>query len=229
MPLARRTEPELMLGAEQVCAYATADFSKPHSDLVRRLQQIFPSLPPKAEVADLGCGPADITIRIARLYPGSRLDAIDGSRAMLDRARETINGARFSSRIRLLHATLPDPTLPPSHYDAVVSNSLLHHLHAPQTLWETIKTIAKPDARVFIADLRRPGSEHEAAQMVERYASDEPEVLRRDFYNSLLAAFTPQELHEQLVAAGLALKIETVGDRHLIIHGRGLASTASLL
>lgn len=217
--LARRTEPELMTGEAQVRAYAAADFSAPHANVVGWFQRMFPALPQRAAVADLGCGPADIAIRIAGLRPGFSIDAIDGSRAMLDCAEEAVGKAGLTGRVRLIQATLPAPSLPPLHYDVVVSNSLLHHLHEPQTLWETIKSIAKPGGRVFIADLKRPGSKRAAAGMVERYAADEPEILRRDFYNSLLAAFTPQELQAQLAEARLSFKIEEISDRHLIVWG----------
>lgn len=217
--LARRPEPELMTGEAQARAYAEADFSEPHSNVVGWLCRVFPSLPQKAEVADLGCGPADIAIRIAGLQPGFRIDAIDGSRAMLDYAAKAVEGAGLAGRVRLIQAVLPSASLPASHYDVVVSNSLLHHLHEPQVLWETIRHVAKPGARVFIADLKRPDSERAAAAMVERYAADEPEILQRDFYNSLLAAFTPREIEAQLGAAGLDLQIETISDWHLIVWG----------
>jgi hypothetical protein len=56
---------------------------------------------------------------------------------------------------------------------------------------------------------------------VDQYAPDEPDVLRRDFYNSLCAAFTPGEIADQLDAAGLdGYAVEPVTDRHLVITGR---------
>jgi ubiquinone/menaquinone biosynthesis C-methylase UbiE len=36
----------------------------------------------------MGCGTGDITFRIARALPGSKIDAIDGSAAMLRYAEE---------------------------------------------------------------------------------------------------------------------------------------------
>ena len=217
MALARFPEPELMLDAAQAQAYAAADFSKPHAHVIRRFQQLFPSLPEEATVADLGCGPADIAIRLARLYPGFHIDAIDGSRAMLDCAAITIKDAGLTGRIRLVEAVLPDPTLPHRHYDVVVSNSLLHHLHAPATLWQTIRQIAKPGARVFVTDLLRPDNKQAARQTVKTYAANEPEILQRDFYNSLLAAFTPEELHTQLAPFNFEFKVETLDDHHLTV------------
>lgn len=41
------------------------------------------------------------------------------------------------------------------------------------------------------------------ALVVERHAADAPAFLRRDFANSLAAAFPPQEVEAQMGAAGL--------------------------
>jgi ubiquinone/menaquinone biosynthesis C-methylase UbiE len=37
----------------------------------------------KALVLDLGCGPADVTIRFAKANPGYKFHGVDGSAAML--------------------------------------------------------------------------------------------------------------------------------------------------
>ena len=45
--------------------------------------------------------------------------------------------------------------------------------------------------------------------------------LRRDFRNSLYAAFTPDEVRQQLGFAGLqGLQVGYVSDRHLAVSGR---------
>jgi hypothetical protein len=67
----------------------------------------------------------------------------------------------------------------------------------------------------------RPASEAAAQALVDTYATAEPEVLRRDFFNSLLAAFEPGEVREQLQEAGLGhFSVEEASDRHLVVRGR---------
>jgi hypothetical protein len=88
-------------------------------------------------------------------------------------------------------------------------------------LWQTIRQYAKRGTIVFVPDLRRPSSRVRAREFVRKYSGGEPEVLRRDFYNSLVAAFTRAEVREQLKQAGLnTLKVEIVSDRHLLVFGR---------
>ena len=70
-------------------------------------------------------------------------------------------------------------------------------------------------------DLRRPDTREQAGSLVQEYSGTEPEILQRDFFNSLLAAYRPEEVATQLERAGLSgLQVETVGDRHLVVHGQ---------
>ena len=67
-------------------------------------------------------------------------------------------------------------------------------------------------------DLLRPETIEEAKKLKELYVSNEPEVLRKDFYNSLLAAFEIEEVKEQLREVSLNhLEVEQISDRHLIV------------
>jgi SAM-dependent methyltransferase len=214
----RRPEPELMDEAGQALAYAAADFAEPHQAFVAHFRRRFPAHAPRA-VLDLGCGAADVTLRFARAYPDCRITAVDGAPAMLAHARAAVAGAGLGARIRLVHARLPG-FAPRTRFDTVLSNSLLHHLHAPAVLWQAITGCTAPGAAVFVVDLRRPPSPARARALVARYAAGEPEILRRDFHNSLRAAFEPAEVRAQLAAAGLALSVEVLGDRHLAVSGR---------
>ena len=66
----------------------------------------------------------------------------------------------------------------------------------------------------------RPETEARATHIVETYAEGEPDILKRDFYNSLLAAFEPTEVEAQLAAAGLPeMSVRVVSDRHLMVCG----------
>jgi SAM-dependent methyltransferase len=217
----RIPEPELMDDNAQARAYAEADFSEPHDHFVALFRETFPGLELAGTVLDLGCGPADVTIRFARAYPRCRIDGVDGAPAMLRFGRDAVRRAGLDGRIRLIEGYLPDAVLPLDAYDAVISNSLLHHLADPRVLWESVKRWGRPGAPVFVMDLRRPDTFGQVERLVRQYAAGEPEVLRRDFENSLRAAYRPEEVQEQLRAADLAgLTIRVVSDRHLVITGR---------
>ena len=216
----RLPEPELMDDSAQVIAYANADFEAAHSAIAKDFSRVFPYIKTLDTVLDLGCGPADIAIRFARMFSSCKIDAIDGARNMLKQAQKFIARESLEDRIALHQYCLPNCELPSKNYDAIVSNSLLHHLHEPQHLWSTIRKYASKETAIFICDLLRPTSSQSADQLVEQYANDEPEILRNDFYNSLLAAFTPDEVDTQLNKANLhGLHLEQISDRHMLIHG----------
>ena len=218
----RRPEPELMDEAEQALAYAREDFSEPNELFLKLLRELEPGDLKGARALDLGCGPADIVLRFLKAYPEAFCDALDGSAAMLAHARESLDALPgLAKRCRLLHDVLPSARLPKADYDLVLSNSLLHHLHDPQVLWRTVRETARPGAIVLVMDLMRPPSAMWAESLVATYAADAPEVLRRDFRNSLFAAFEPREVVEQIKEAGLPeLEVGVVSDRHLAVLGR---------
>ncbi len=213
----RIPEPELMDDPEQARAYAQADFSEPHEAFVRHFRERFPGFE-RGHVLDLGCGPADVTVRFARAYPATLITAIDGSGPMLDLARRRVEDEGLAARVRLVPLRLP-ARLDGGH-DAVISNSLLHHLADPAVLWATVRAAARPGAPVFVMDLMRPHSIKEAERLTALYAAQAPAVLRKDFFNSLLAAYQPREVAAQLAAAGLGhFRVEPVSDRHLAAWG----------
>ena len=215
----RVPEPKLMLEPEQVRAYAEADFDEPHGRLIELLLARL-DLPESGVAIDLGCGPGDIALRLARALPGWQVDGVDGSRPMLESGRRRLVSEGLAERVRLLHCQLPTPTLPRPAYDLVLSNSLLHHLSEPGVLWSTARAALRDGGALFVMDLMRPESPEAVEALVARHARGEPEILRRDFRASLRAAWRVDEVRAQLAEAGLeALRVEPVSDRHWIAWG----------
>src|SRR6202050_2946071 len=220
----RIPEPELMDDPEQALAYAKADFSATHGARVDMFRSLLPRLALTGPVLDLGCGAGDVLLRFAHAFPEAHFVGIDGSRAMLALAQEAIDAeAPLQSRVRVRYGIIPQCQLPQEPWRLIMSHSLLHQLHQPQVLWQTIADCAESADRgcaAFVADLRRPASELEARRMVQSMSKDEPEILQRDFFNSLCAAFTPGEVRAQLAAAGLTqLQVNTHEPFHMSTSG----------
>ena len=219
----RIPEPEeLMDDAGQALAYAEADFSEPNELFVGLIESQAHGTP-DGYLLDLGCGPADIPLMLARRHPGLHIDAVDGAQAMLDLGQRKVDAEppEVQRRIHLLCAYLPSPTLPDGAYQLVVSNSLLHHLADPAVMWQSVKRHGQPGAQVVVMDLARPRSELAVDALVETHAMDAPDVLRTDFRNSLIAAYRVDEVERQLQRAGLgSLRVNMVSDRHLAVTGQ---------
>lgn len=221
----RIVEPELMDEAEQAQAYAEADFSEPNTKFLEFYREHFGEDAIKGKVVDLGCGPAEIAFSMVASYPDCEVVGVDGAPAMLApaRARKALGEdvCPGAERLSFVVETLPFFELEGAPFDIIISNSLLHHLHDPAAHWDTVKALGAPGTRVFVMDLFRPNSTEDADALVAQYAVGQPEVLRRDFYHSLLAAFRPDEIREQLEAAGLeGFEVRVASDRHVLIAGQ---------
>lgn len=215
----RIVEPELMEDEAQVKAYSEADFELQHSKIVLLLDEVFGSIDISGEILDIGCGSGDVTFRMAHRFPKAKITAIDGSQAMLLAAeqRKKVEVA-VSKRVTFVQAMVPSSDIPKKKYNLILSTSFLHHLHQPDILWQTIKEYSTSETKIFIVDLSRPEDENEAHRIVNEFAKYEPDVLKEDFYNSLLAAFTPEEVKQQLCKANLK-KLSVLVDRYIVVHG----------
>lgn len=205
-------------------------------------------------IVDLGCGPGNISFRLAAALPRARVLGLDGAASMLALAAEHQRRHLGDfAQLRFQQVKLPlggaatagaasagaasagvDPVAAlGGPFAAVVSNSLLHHLHEPQVLWQAVGQLAAPGATIYIKDLRRPASAAAADALTELHAAGAPAVLRRDFRASLAAAFTAVEVEAQLARAARhwreagtpgtswpAFTVAEVEDRYLEIHGR---------
>jgi len=226
----RIPEPELMDDPQQAAAYDAGDFARSDQALVEAALDRFSREGLGTRLLDLGCGPGNISFRLAAACPAAMVLGLDGAGAMLAiaRQRQAADPGRWG-RLAFRLAILPLPEGPPTGWEqpfappfsAVISNSLLHHLHDPGVLWRSLRQLGAPGAAVMVRDLRRPASAGELEALVALHASTAPAVLRRDYTLSLRAAFRADEVRTQLQTAGLPeLTVRDVGDRYLEVVGR---------
>jgi 2-polyprenyl-3-methyl-5-hydroxy-6-metoxy-1,4-benzoquinol methylase len=203
---------------EQVLAYARADFEQENQGFVDRFREYFPDFT-EGHIIDMGCGPGDIPVRFARALPLCRITGVDASEPMIGLAGAAVKQAGLTDRIAFRCERFQGLSLT-ELADAAVSNSLLHHVPNPLQFWYRLRQLMKSGSPVLVMDLLRPESPEEAQAIVDRYAAQEPEILRRDFYRSLLASFTEDEVAAQLAEMNMSrLMIDVVDDRHWVVSG----------
>src|SRR2546427_5044890 len=125
----RVLEPELMDDPAQALAYSRADFEKENQGFVDRFAEFYPEFK-AGHVLDLGCGPGDIPIRLARTLPECRITGVDGSPPMIALGLEAIRVAGLADRITLRCGRVHDTGLP-EQAPAVDSNSPLPQIPNP--------------------------------------------------------------------------------------------------
>ncbi len=215
----RVLETEVMDDPEQVLAYAEADFEQENQGFVDQFLDRYDDLD-GAHILDVGCGPGDIPIRLARRHSTCRITGIDASQPMIAYAEHAVKKAGFQDRIQFLCQRFQDVSLS-FRADAIISNSFVHHVPNPLQFWYSLKTLLKPGCPVLVMDLLRPETPEAAQAIVDEQAADEPEQLRYDFYHSLLAAFTEDEVASHLAELNLSrLMVDVPDDRHWIVYGR---------
>ncbi|MFT3786189.1 MAG: class I SAM-dependent methyltransferase [Tepidisphaeraceae bacterium] len=219
----RVLEPELMDLPDEVDAYARANFADVNRRFVERLLEVTAHVPEQADAhiraIDLGCGPGDITLRLATAREFWNVCGVDASTTMIDRAR-----AETRTR-HLANLTFEVANIKEAHKlgtaDVVCSNSMLHHLPDPMVMWQAVKRILVKGGTLFIRDLARPETPQVAQALVDLHAAGESKLLRDEFYRSFLAAFTVDEVKTQLRDAGLGhLSVRMSSDRHMDIYGQ---------
>ncbi|MCI5083096.1 MAG: class I SAM-dependent methyltransferase [Saprospiraceae bacterium] len=213
--MTRILEPELMDDEKQAIAYSQADFGSSNQRFLDYILKDYSG--PLERVIDLGCGPGDIDIAFAKAAPDTHILAVDGADVMIKLARENVAQAGLQNQIQLRETKIPGLTIDERKPDLIISKDLLHHLPNPMILWEEVERLAGPETYIYVMDLIRPASEEIAKEMVERVCGNEAEVLKRDFFNSLLAAFTIEEVSEQLSKTNLKHMIQYIGERHFIV------------
>ncbi|MEV6613621.1 trans-aconitate 2-methyltransferase [Streptomyces sp. NPDC051051] len=91
--------------------------ARPFADLLARVPDP-PGTPPR--IADLGCGPGNVTTRLTDRWPTARVTGYDNSAPMLARAR-----THAGPHLDFVHADLTT-WAPTETYDLIVSNAALH-------------------------------------------------------------------------------------------------------
>jgi ubiquinone/menaquinone biosynthesis C-methylase UbiE len=77
---------------------------------------------------------------------------------------------------------------------AVMSNSIVHHIPEPRTVFQEIRRVVALGATIFVRDLLRPNSITELEGLVQTYCGNENAHQQKMFAESLHAALTLDEV-----------------------------------
>lgn len=215
----RILEPEYMDTPEEAEGYDAMD----HAEANRSFVEAFLAARGAREllhVADLGTGPGDIPILLAQQLPQAKVVGIDAAATMLALAKDKVAAAGLQDRIDLSQADVKALPAPDRHYQAVISNTILHHIPEPLGFLREAWRVCAEGGLLFIRDLYRPPTEDDARALVHRYAAEGTEQQQKLFFDSLHAALTLEEIRDVAEAAGLPsahTHIEMTSDRHYTI------------
>jgi ubiquinone/menaquinone biosynthesis C-methylase UbiE len=219
----RTLEPEVMDTAEEAVDYDAMD----HCEVNRRFAEEFAGKcesPFAGRILDVGTGTAQIPIVMAG-FPSmhsASIVAVDMAAEMLRIGRANIERAGLEGRIQLELADAKLLPHPPGTFDAVISNSIIHHIPAPlAVLSEMVRVLAKPDGIIFVRDLLRPDDYAAVDHLVMTYAGEANAHQQAMFRDSLCAALTLNEVRDMLRVLNLPEDwVVQSSDRHWTICNR---------
>jgi len=205
LDLPRIPEPEVMDDSGDVEAYASAA-AQAHLDAIDDtfVQHAIRLIEAKdrGRAIDIGTGPGQIVIKLARKLTLWKFVGVDRSGGMIAQAQANLAAAGpvLAGRVEFQTADGNDLPFPESSFDLVMCNSVLHHLAEPQKLLGEMARLVKADGAILLRDLRRPGRFRYRLH-VWRHGRHYSGTMRKLFDDSVRAAYTVEELQQMLDAS----------------------------
>jgi len=97
-------------------------------------------------VLDAGCGTGRVTAVLAERLPNGRVIALDGSRSMIEQARDRL--ATFGDRIEYVVADLGSPLPIHRPIDAILSTATFHWVPDHDALFRNLAAVLRPRGRL---------------------------------------------------------------------------------
>jgi ubiquinone/menaquinone biosynthesis C-methylase UbiE len=119
-------------------------------------------------VIDLGCGPGFFTIEIAKLLNNSgKVIAVDLQEGMLEIIKDKIKGTKLEKRIEL-HKCDENKIGITEKVDFIFAFYMIHEVQNQNKLFEELKSILKPEGKIFIIEPKFHVSKISFQDMIRR-------------------------------------------------------------
>jgi ubiquinone/menaquinone biosynthesis C-methylase UbiE len=159
----------------------------------------------RGRALDIGTGPGQIVIKLARRLTRWKFTGVDRSPNMIAQARKNLEaaGPALAGRVEFQVADGNRLPFPDASFDFVMCNSVLHHFAEPEKLLAEIGRLAGRDGAILLRDLRRPGRLTFPLH-VRWHGRHYSGVMRKLYCDSARAAYTAPELQQMLDSAALS-------------------------
>ncbi|MGH9717825.1 MAG: class I SAM-dependent methyltransferase [Candidatus Acidiferrales bacterium] len=153
----------------------------------------------RGRALDIGTGPGQIVIKLARNLTRWKFLGVDRSSEMIADAAANLAaaGPELAGRVEFQIADANALPFPDATFDLVICNSVLHHMAEPERLLAEITRLVKPRGAVLLRDLRRP-NRLSFRWHVRRHGRHYSGKMRDLYCASVRAAYAVPEL-QQLV------------------------------
>ena len=172
------------------------------------------------EILDLGTGTALIPQLLVNRERDCHVTAIDKGPNTIAYAGQRIEQQRMGDRIETRLEDSCQLSFEDNRFDAIISNSLIHHLAEPVHCFHEAVRVLKPGGLLFFRDLLRPENRQKVEQLVMRHATEGTAAQQQLLRQSLEAALTLEEVRQLLRdIPGLQIELSQTSDRHWTLIG----------
>lgn len=108
---------------------------------------------PVGSALDVGCGPGQVAVRLAKLAPGLTITGIDIAPAMIERATRRAASAGVADRVTFKVGDALALPFPDQQFDLVISTFSLHHWSDPAVGLKEAFRVLKQGGQACIYDI----------------------------------------------------------------------------
>lgn len=143
-------------------------------------------------IIDLGSGSCNFIIHLCMKYPDLKVTCYEQSPAMVNIARENIKNNNLSDNITIIEDDFFNAM---GKYDAVLISRVLHHINDTDRFWKLVNRLSD---KVLVTDLERFDNEDEYKRLENFMKPISTPAFFEDTMNSFKAAYTANEVREQV-------------------------------
>ncbi|MFH1771817.1 MAG: methyltransferase domain-containing protein [Candidatus Omnitrophota bacterium] len=154
-------------------------------------------------ILDIGCGPGQIPIDIAKRLADCKVTAVDISSNMLEVARNNAKVAGVLDRVSFKLADGNKLGFADNSFDIVMCSNMLHHQKNPYALLSEMKRTVNKGGVIVIVDIVRPPSRFIVNMLAAALGFWQTKIMKEDYRASFYSAFSIEEFKGMLESAGL--------------------------
>lgn len=143
-------------------------------------------------LVDFGSGTCNFVIALCLEFPDLKVVCYELSDEMIKIAKDNIEKNQLSDRITIIKDDFFNAS---GSYDCVLMSRILHHINDTTTLW---RVVSKLSNKILVTDLERFSDEESFEKLTSFMKGVLEPIFYEDTVNSFKAAYTSEEVMEQV-------------------------------
>ena len=189
-------------------------------DFYRQVAEEVSSKASSGKMLDIGTGPGNIPLEIARRSQNFEIKAVDISPAMVRIASKNAKDAELAGHVHFQYGSAESIPFGDGYFDLIISTLSFHHWAKPKECLKEIHRVLKNGGEAWIYDLRRELTKEARVQLRNRYGL---------FLSFLVLYFVRLHSSVRLQDVQEIISLSEIGFTEKIMEDRGIILKLRLL